>query len=271
MPGKKGRRRRTGAQHSGRKEFLPWRRLDNSDIDHVLEMANLKSKLDADAKLSLKHSINNELAVWDGYRRWRHASAPHRRMEELRRIQRTVAELQAALRSCPNIDDELAYAVDRLTGHPYSTEPASLERLRLRYPHFSESMLGAAHGVLLPSDEATASVTTVRLSVDLLSKLTMAAEETQLKRQAKLGTKQKPQQADYFRYLIIMALARIYKRFFGVPPTTSRESKWCGFLAAVLTRCEGQIDNDGAYDIWRKAKRWAAAIDSQLSHLTGGG
>ena len=230
---RKTRRQKVAIKDDCRAKSRTWKLLDDSDIEHVLEVTG--RKLDLDAKLMMRRLINEQSARWGECRRWRRENLPHKLLEKLRKLRDDLAAVHADLKDYRGINQVLAREHDRLTGHPCSVEPASIEKLQSEFPNLSREWLVAAHGIISPSDEAMGKVLAACMHMNMLRRLTESAEKTELRRQARLGTKEKPQRKDNYRYGFIVSLATIYMRIFGRSPTTSLYSEWCCFLAAVLS------------------------------------
>jgi hypothetical protein len=172
----------------------------------------------------------------------------------------------------------MAVEHDRLADLQNAREPVTLARAQrdavvayaaatAEFPGFADDELcskifGAIPHALtltIPSDEATKQVNGALEGFDLLVRLLTEHVATLQRRQTMLGTKKRPRNADYARYVLILDLVRLFEGIFQQPAKITREGACCQFLSAVLSRCEGkELDPDGAYDSWRKARRWLA-------------
>src|SRR5262249_8115718 len=115
----------------------------------------------------------------------------------------------------------------------------------------------------VPSDHAIGQLALALQGMAKIEALAKAAEATQLQR---MDNKSKP--FDHLRYLMIFALSNIFTRMFDLPPTTTYGGPWCTFLREVLERCERKrLSDRGAYDIWRKARKWNESLSKNLPEV----
>jgi hypothetical protein len=243
--------KKKGARKSATKVTTPkklqnWRRLDDKAIASVLEVADLS--VDAQRREELKRSINEALTSIGRLRSWRAKHTPSQVISNLRKASDAARRLKNVL-DHGGITVDLVFEFDRLLGTPEARPRASqLEFQRL-------ASCGMSAEELAPSRWALRCVGEARGNVALLEKLAEDARTLATTIQGDMGTRERPQRPDYFRYALASELAEIFERVVGQSAKADESQPFCQFLAAVLSHSEGRkIKARGAQALWLEAR-----------------
>jgi hypothetical protein len=254
------KRKVSDAQRRLRQQLLErplsrYRRLSDRDVADALDVVRSNKHWPSgrsidDVPISqLKDAINDIVSLTDW---WRDQDAKHPPNLLIERLQKAEGTLDAAL--------------DALTARDLVGVARGLDRLAAREPFTLDVLPGFApmhqmlHGIVMPTTPSLASIRQVGEACDairVLAKAVRARIEIVQGHQGSLRTKTAPHQADWRRYALIIHLASIYKRFFGLPPNTTRGGPFCAFLTEVLSRCDKDISEDRVYAIWLDARTGA--------------
>jgi hypothetical protein len=266
-----GRGRQSQSKKRPRDPWKPWKMIDDDDLDVIL--SENSQQIGADARRGLKEQINESIEIHNWLRHEKRGGAPHRLIKAVQRVQRAAETLYAALRDVQEhgrltegfecarewIEREVRDGLVLGTARKLHDRHSSYQPGRSQFPKtsnleayfsygYSPLRGGVAYSPYAPS--AAKDIATLHLAAKF-------TEERERGRRMKLGSADtQPKQRDLSRYLFVESLATLYRRSFGVAPTSTEDGPWCRFLAKVLTCCEGkELKLRGAYDLWLAVKK----------------
>jgi hypothetical protein len=219
--------------------------LPSDAINEILDnLGEPFSNLPRERRLELCSDIN---AAWRFYREVqcvRSTKAPHKQIRRWKEIKNTTDKLRRELRG---LEDDMAYEVDKIAGHPRSHTPLSRHEIKQEIPGVSEKVtdLFFEKGMRWPSRFAKGKVAEIEHALNFLNAI--ADSSIAFEERLKDSTRRHDQWRDLFIFRVSLAYRRIFER----EPSMYRDGPWCSFLSKVLSILERrEISADVAYDTW---------------------
>ena len=242
MPKQKLTKRANKAR--ARREPEGWREFGvEQDLRDVLEAADLQ--IDQPELDQFRRSLNLEIRKLNVQWILRRQSPPRMR-DNGRDLRKLAGDLWALLDDRPELRVELQRQHDKALG---------LKGDRVRAPD-PTLLLTQMLNVVEYTTTTSASRDAVKIicqSVAWLERMGLVIEHEQTNRQDadELSLKNI---LTYHRYDLLLKLAGLFQRTFGLPAPKTLESSWCQFLAGALSHIESKPRTDrGAYDLWLRA------------------
>jgi hypothetical protein len=185
---------------------------------------------------------------------------PHEEIAELQKIREAFERARDLLDGYSGIVDILAVGIDRRAGPPRSAW--SDYCARAAYRGIDEHLLRISYDTsprYPPSEGSWSSIAEARKGLDLLVDELRQEELRRVQQQHQTKDEHGAREKDFYRFWFALALAEVFTRHFGSPPSISRSHFWCAFLATTLARCDRSreaVNTGGAYKLWRSALAW---------------
>lgn len=234
------------------------------DWDYVVTCMGAAGRVPESQKQKFIAIVNLVLPWTAKMQAWRRERPPHENLALLDKLEAACSGALTALREA-YVGVALTWEHDRSTGQLRAATPSEL---RAWLPELSDVELQARAraGNVFPSLDAVGTLHSLVESLQWAQARSKEARRFEEARQERLGGKRQPNRPDEARFQLVLALEAPFSSVFRMAPSGYVDGSWIIFLAALLTRCEGEdLSARGALDLWRRARQWQTSQEDASS------